>query len=126
MLLMETCCRTPRAIVHQGGAGTTGQGLRAGVPMLVMPYNYDQPDNAARVRRLGVARTISRERYKAKRVANELRKLLENPACIQRAKDVASQVRAENGTATAVDLILSRLPKKNSTKLADVAFSISA
>src|SRR5439155_21778093 len=34
----------PRAsvIVHQGGVGTTGQALRAGRPMLVMPYSHDQ------------------------------------------------------------------------------------
>ena len=37
------------AIVHHGGIGTTTQALRAGRPMLVMPYAYDQPDNAERV-----------------------------------------------------------------------------
>ena len=38
----------PRAalIVHQGGVGTTAQALRAGKPMLIMPYSHDQPDNA--------------------------------------------------------------------------------
>ena len=41
----------PRAavIVYQGGSGTTGQALRAGRPMLFVPYGWDQPDNAARV-----------------------------------------------------------------------------
>jgi rhamnosyltransferase subunit B len=97
----------PRAslMIHQGGIGTTGQGLRAGVPMLVMPYNHDQPDNAARVKRLGVARTISRGSYKANRVAKELKELLGNPVYAQRAREVGQQVRAENGAATAVDLI---------------------
>src|SRR5262249_28459461 len=37
------------AIVHQGGIGTTGQALRAGRPMLVVPFGFDQPDNADRV-----------------------------------------------------------------------------
>ena len=46
------------AIVHQGGIGTTTQALRAGCPTLVMPYSHDQPDNAARVERLGTSRTI--------------------------------------------------------------------
>jgi rhamnosyltransferase subunit B len=36
-------------IVHQGGSGTTGQALRAGRPMVVVPFGWDQPDNAARV-----------------------------------------------------------------------------
>lgn len=39
--------------------GATARGLRAGRPMLILPYNHDQPDNAARAERLGVARTIS-------------------------------------------------------------------
>lgn len=40
----------PRAacVVHQGGVGTTGQALRAGVPQLIVPFAHDQPDNAAR------------------------------------------------------------------------------
>jgi UDP:flavonoid glycosyltransferase YjiC (YdhE family) len=37
------------AIVHQGGVGTTAQALRAGRPMLVMPFAHDQFDNARRV-----------------------------------------------------------------------------
>ena len=93
------------AVVHQGGVGTTGQTLRAGVPMLVMPYNHDQPDNAARVVRLGVARTISRESYKARSVVKELTGLMEKPSYAERAKVVGEQVRAENGAAAAVELI---------------------
>jgi UDP:flavonoid glycosyltransferase YjiC (YdhE family) len=41
------------AIVHQGGVGTTGQALRAGKPVLILPHAHDQFDNAARVARLG-------------------------------------------------------------------------
>src|SRR5262249_29541061 len=57
------------AIVHQGGVGTTAQAMRAGRPMLVMPYGHDQPDNAARMVRLGIGRTISRRHYTAGRAA---------------------------------------------------------
>ncbi|HEX5443025.1 MAG TPA: glycosyltransferase, partial [Pirellulales bacterium] len=42
------------AVVHQGGVGTTGQAMRAGRPMLVVPWSHDQYDNAERVRRLGM------------------------------------------------------------------------
>jgi hypothetical protein len=46
------------AIVHQGGSGTTGQAMRAGRPMLIVPYAHDQPDNALRARKLnGVSAT---------------------------------------------------------------------
>ena len=46
------------AIVHHGGIGTSAQGLAAGIPQLVVTMAHDQPDNAARLRRLGVSETL--------------------------------------------------------------------
>ena len=40
------------ALVHHGGIGTTAEGLRAGVPQVIVPLAYDQFDNAARVEAL--------------------------------------------------------------------------
>jgi len=97
------------AMVHQGGVGTTAQGLRAGIPMVVVPFAHDQHDNGSRVERLGVARTIARNSYKAGRVASELKELLGNPAYARRAREVGNRVRAESGGALAVDLILDQL-----------------
>lgn len=95
----------PRAsvIVHQGGVGTTAQALRAGKPMLVMPYNHDQPDNAARITRLGVGRTLTRNRYKGARVVAELKELLDNPRYAERAAEIGAQVRSENGARRACE-----------------------
>lgn len=93
------------AVVHQGGIGTTAEALRAGRPMLVVPFGTDQPDNAARVARLGVGRFLGRRRYRAARVAKELRTLLEQPGYAQRASQVGSEIRAENGAATACDAL---------------------
>jgi UDP:flavonoid glycosyltransferase YjiC (YdhE family) len=106
------------AMVHQGGVGTTGQGLRAGIPMIVVPFAHDQHDNGARVERLGVARTIARTSYKAERVASELKELLGNPSYAQTAKEVGNRVRSESGGALAVDLILDQL---NTGRLRSVA-----
>ena len=46
------------AIAHHGGIGTAAEALRAGCPQLVMPMTFDQPDNAVRLERLGVGRTL--------------------------------------------------------------------
>lgn len=97
------------AIVHQGGIGTTAQALRAGRPTLVMLYSHDQPDNAARLQRLGTSRTISRDRYSASRVAKELRALLENPSYAAKAKEVGHIIQGENGVGTACDAIEAQL-----------------
>ena len=106
------------AMVHQGGVGTTGQGLRAGIPMLVVPFAHDQPDNGMRVERLGVARNVARNQYKAERVASELKELLGNPAYTRNAREVGSRVRAESGAAFAVDLILDQLNERRANRLA--------
>lgn len=97
----------PRAacVVHQGGVGTTAQVLRAGVPHLVIPYSFDQPDNAARVERLGVARTIERNMYTAERAVKQLENLLGNPSYLARAKEVALLVQTEDGLKNSCDAI---------------------
>ncbi|MEI6861034.1 MAG: glycosyltransferase [Verrucomicrobiota bacterium] len=93
------------AIVHQGGVGTTAQALRAGRPMLVVPFAHDQPDNAARVTRLGVARTLARSRYRASRVARELALLLGDPAVALRAAAAGERIRAEHGVVSACNAL---------------------
>lgn len=97
------------AVVHQGGVGTTGQSLRAGIPQLIMPFNHDQPDNAQRVERLGAGRSITRERYQAPRVAAELEMLLTFSSYSTRAREVGEIVRAETGAETAARLIGEKL-----------------
>ena len=92
------------AVVHQGGIGTTAEALRSGRPMLVMPYGVDQPDNAARAVRLGVARTVSRRQYRANRVARELDLLL-GKSYVAAAQQVGRAIRKETGAATACDAI---------------------
>lgn len=92
-------------VVHQGGVGTTAQVLRAGVPHLFMPYSHDQPDNAARCERAGTARVISRDKYKARTAADELRKLLSDSSYKSNAVKAKSIVDAEHGTRMACDAI---------------------
>lgn len=97
----------PRAsvLIHQGGIGTTAQALRAGRPMLVMPYSHDQPDNARRVRRLGVAEVLGRSRYRARPAARLIWQLLSDHTYQARATAVAAQVAAEKGAAAACDAL---------------------
>jgi UDP:flavonoid glycosyltransferase YjiC (YdhE family) len=97
----------PRAalVVHQGGVGTTAQCLRAGRPMLIMPYSHDQPDNARRMKRLGVAEVIQRSSYKPWRVAHRLKAMLAEPEYEQKARSVAAVLAQEDGVKTACDAL---------------------
>ncbi len=97
----------PRALVnvHQGGVGTTGQALRAGRPMLVMPYSHDQPDNALRCKRLGIAGIVSRNRWNIDTASRTLRTLLADERAAVAAAAVGERVRAERGAEAAADAI---------------------
>jgi UDP:flavonoid glycosyltransferase YjiC (YdhE family) len=93
------------AIVHQGGSGTTAQAMRAGRPMVVVPYAHDQPDNALRVKKLGISETIRRYDYNATTVAAALRRVVEDPQVGTRCAAVRAELARENGAAAAADAI---------------------
>jgi UDP:flavonoid glycosyltransferase YjiC (YdhE family) len=73
--------------------------------MLVTPFAFDQPDNAERVVRLGIARSLPIRKYTASRAARELARLLDDAAVERRAQEVASRLRFENGAARACDAL---------------------
>ena len=93
------------AVVHHGGVGTTSQGLLAGVPTLIVPFAFDQSDNAEHAFRIGTSRTLYRKNYRAPRVANELEELLRHPFYSRRASEISQKLKRENGPARAADLI---------------------
>jgi UDP:flavonoid glycosyltransferase YjiC (YdhE family) len=93
------------AVVHHGGVGTTQEALRAGCPSLVVPHGFDQPDNAARVVRLGVGAVLPAARYCADRAAARLRVLLADEGVALRAQRAAAVIRAETGASQAADVI---------------------
>src|SRR5215211_6511811 len=108
----------PRAcvVVHHGGVGTTSQGLLAGVPTLIVPFAFDQSDNAEHAYKIGTSRTLYRKNYLAPRVVNELNELLHRPFYTRRAMEVSQQLKQQDGPGRAADLIeqvLSGTPNSN-------------
>jgi UDP:flavonoid glycosyltransferase YjiC (YdhE family) len=93
------------AIVHAGGIGTTGLAMRAGRPILVVPFAHDQPDNAERLRRLGAARTLFGPMYSAARATAALGRLLDDPAYARAAAEVRARMSGEDGVRAACDAL---------------------
>ena len=94
------------AIVHQGGVGTTAQSLRSGRPQVVVPYANDQPDNAARVARLGVGVVVARGKVSAGSLAGALRAVLQSEDLLLRAQALGRVVREESGASSAAQALL--------------------
>jgi UDP:flavonoid glycosyltransferase YjiC (YdhE family) len=94
------------AVVHHGGIGTLGQAMRAGKPMLVVPHAHDQPDNALRAERMGIARVVPARAYRCARVARALAALCGSRIIAEQAAAIGRHVCRERGTAVAVQAIL--------------------
>jgi sterol 3beta-glucosyltransferase len=91
------------AIVHHGGAGTTGAGLRAGVPSIVVPFAGDQPFWARRVKALGVGPDpIPRKHLTADRLAHAMCVAVKHEPVRKRAAVLGQRIRAEDGVGNAV------------------------
>jgi UDP:flavonoid glycosyltransferase YjiC (YdhE family) len=73
--------------------------------MLIMPYSHDQPDNARRMKRLGVAGVIQRASYKPWRVARRLKSMLAEPDYAATAQGAAQVLAQEDGVKSASDAL---------------------
>jgi rhamnosyltransferase subunit B len=97
------------AIIHHGGIGTLAQALRSGRPQLIVPYFADQPDNAARARRLGVARVLPPWRFSGASASRHLTRLLGEDRYLEQARIMGEVLSAEDGAARAARVVLDRL-----------------
>lgn len=93
----------PRALValHHGGVGTSAQALAAGVPQFVMPLAFDQFDNAERLVKLGVAKSLPAKSFKPTAAAKVLKRLLDDPDVPINCEKLKSRMTGD-GTAAAV------------------------
>ena len=92
------------AVVHHGGAGTTGAALRSGVPSVVVPFTMDQPFWGSRVAALGVGPApVPRGRLTRAALADALRRAVTDEGMRARAAALGEQIRAEDGVAAAVE-----------------------
>jgi rhamnosyltransferase subunit B len=89
-LLLPKCA----VMVHHGGIGTASQALKAGIPQLIMPMTHDQPDNALRLHRLGVAEWLKPTQFTSDRIARVLQQMT-----------TAVKLANEDGLAATADMI---------------------
>jgi len=45
-------------VIHHGGIGTCAQALACGIPQVISPYTFDQPDNAFLLWQLGISNSV--------------------------------------------------------------------
>jgi sterol 3beta-glucosyltransferase len=98
------------AIVHHGGAGTTGAAIRAGKPQIICPFVGDQYFWGKRTADLGVAPSpIPQAILTAERLADAIKYTVTNTNLQQRALSLGETIRAENGIECAMKHILNNV-----------------
>ncbi len=97
----------PRAClsISHAGHGIVSKSLYYGVPMVLVPWDRDQPGVAFRAARVGVAEVVPREALTEDRLAAAITKVLETPSYRQEAVRFAERLQAQNAIGTACDRI---------------------
>ena len=97
------------AVVHHAGAGTTGAGLRAGVPAVAVPVLADQPFWAHRLHALGVAPyPVPFGKITGAGLGAALAECVRDPGYRERARALARRITAEDGAGA----VLARIGRR--------------
>lgn len=89
-------------LVHHGGVGTAAQAIRAGVPQLIIPLAFDQPDNAHRFKTLGLAEFLPSQKFPVAALVEAIRRALSNVSR-DRLMELRQVLLRNDGSALAAD-----------------------
>lgn len=89
-------------VVHHGGIGTAAQALRAGIPQVIVPLAFDQPDNAYRLKSLGLAEFVPGMDVSVAKLRRAMQRAIER-AQPERLQAVRSSLLRSDGRSLAAD-----------------------
>jgi UDP:flavonoid glycosyltransferase YjiC (YdhE family) len=93
------------SLIHHGGIGTCSQALRAGIPQVIQPLAFDQFDNAARVKKLGVGTIIPKRAFRAPMIARRIQGLLNSSDVHTECQRISAHFRGRDSLRETCHLI---------------------
>jgi len=93
-------------MLHHGGFSTCLGGLKYGVPMVMVPFNWDQPDNARRVQELGAGIMLRPAFVTRGRLRRYVRRVLEDAQYRERARRISEKMKGTASAEKAAQLLL--------------------
>ena len=104
------------AVIHHGGAGTTGACLRAGIPSITVSFLPEQAFWGEQVYRRGAGpRPMTRRLLSATLLSQAINQALQNATMRRHAALLGQQIRAEDGIARAVEIFEQVVVQQNIT-----------
>jgi rhamnosyltransferase subunit B len=92
-------------LVHHGSIDVTAAAFAAGIPQIVVPLNFDQPDNGARLSALRAGAVIRSGAYTAEKLARTLTEVLGSKLVLAKCRSLAAQIRGTDSMGIACDLL---------------------
>lgn len=98
------------AVVHHGGILTSARAVASGTPQVVLAHGADRPDNARRLRALGLAEWLPAARWQVDTVSALIARVLADPAYRHRAESLATTMDTERAATGACEHLEALLP----------------
>ena len=95
--VLKRCC----LLVSHAGHGVVTKALFYGVPMVLVPWDRDQPGVAARAAALGVAEVIARHDLTEQRLSAAIHRVLASTRYRENAARIAGRMQARDAVALA-------------------------
>lgn len=98
------------AIVTTGGTGTVLAALAAGVPIVVVPMAWDQPENAWRIAEAGAGIRLAPGQCSPRAIRHAVDRVLSDPSFRENARRLGSDLASYGGAGQAADLLTNLVP----------------
>ena len=95
-----------QALIFHGGNGSMYQGLEAGVPMIAVPFHFEQRVNAKNCVQYGFGVHIPPRKVSGKRILKALDTLLADPSYRRASKKLSASVKRSRGAQRAAEIFV--------------------
>lgn len=93
-------------VIHHGGIGTIAQALAAGIPQLILPITFDQPDNSYWLWRLGVSNALDSDVFRVDYAVAEIERLISCTKVRAKLKRVRASMKNDCGLSSCKEHLL--------------------
>ncbi|SHJ91609.1 UDP:flavonoid glycosyltransferase YjiC, YdhE family [Clostridium cavendishii DSM 21758] len=97
-------------VIHHGGIGTSSEALACGTPQLIMAHLADRPDNANRLKKVGVAKVFPEIKWKPEIIGQGLKEIIYNEVLASSCKKLSEDLN-KNNIEEELSLLIEELSK---------------
>ncbi|MBU3108713.1 glycosyltransferase [Clostridium gasigenes] len=111
-------------VIHHGGIGTSSEALSCGTPQLIMAHLADRPDNANRLKKVGVARVFPEKKWDINLIAKSLKEMIHDEVLSLSCKKLAEKINKDN-TEEELRLIIKEFLKNKGKYIVNNLYKIN-